>query len=149
MSKVLFALIIFPLVLISGCASVQLAPPPEDAKAKEFKPSPGRANLYIYRNEMYGAAVSMDVLVNGKMIGSTSAKTYFLIDVPPGKHNIISKAENDAALTVEATPNKSYFIWQEVKMGLLYARTMLLLVNEEKGKAGVLESALIHTPVKF
>jgi hypothetical protein len=37
---------------------------------------------------------------------------------------------------------KLYYIWQEVKMGLLYARTKLTLVSKEEGKKGFLESQL-------
>jgi hypothetical protein len=145
MKKCGLAFVLFSLLWLSGCASVQLSSPAEDAGAKAFSPAPGRASLYIYRNEMIGAAVPMEVRVNGKTLGSTAAKTFFVVDVPPGKHSIVSRAENEAHLAVEAEPNKNYFIWQEVKLGLLYARTMLLLVDEAKGRAGVLESSLIRS----
>jgi hypothetical protein len=44
--------------------------------------------------------------------------------------------------------NKLYYIWQEVKMGMMYARNKLHLVNESQGQKGVLESELsISNPI--
>jgi hypothetical protein len=66
--------------------------------------------------------------------------------VDPGQHTVVSHAENDDALTFNAQRNKNYFIWQEVKMGVLYARTKLTLVTDEIGRAGVKECKLIAPP---
>lgn len=137
-----FALIsVFSLSLV-GCASVPMGDASKDAELKAFKPKPGVAGLYIYRNESFGAAVKMDVEVDGKPIGQTAAKTYLYKEVPPGKHTVTSKSENDHSIEVDAAPGKLYYIWQEVKMGLLYARTKLTLMSEEEGKKGVLETSL-------
>ena len=116
-----------------------------DAQTKTFSVKPDKANIYVYRNESMGAAVKMDVELNGKPIGQTVAKTYFALEVAPGKHTLVSKAENDAVLDVPAEAGKNYFVWQEVKMGLLYARNKLMLVDEETGKTGVAECKLIET----
>ena len=130
--------------LMSGCASVPMASVERDAQTKTFSVKPDRANIYVYRNESMGGAVKMDVALNGKPIGQTAAKTYFALEVPPGKHTLVSKAENESVLDVTAEAGKNYFVWQEVKMGLLYARNKLLLVDEITGKAGVAESKLIE-----
>ena len=91
-----------------------------------------------------GAAVKMDVDFDGKPIGQTVAKSYFALEVAPGKHTLISKAENDSVLDVDAEAGKNYFVWQEVKMGLMYARNKLQIVDEVAGKAGVSECKLIE-----
>ena len=131
--------------LVTGCASVPMASVEKDAQTKTFSVKPDKANIYVYRNESMGAAVKMDVELNGKPIGQTAAKTYFSLEVAPGKHTLVSKAENDAVLDVPAEAGKNYFVWQEVKMGLLYARNKLMLVDEETGKTGVAECKLIET----
>ncbi|MCC7311935.1 MAG: DUF2846 domain-containing protein [Sulfuritalea sp.] len=113
-----------------------------DAELKSFKPRPGVAGLYIYRNENFGAAIRMDVEIDGKPVGQTAAKTYFYKEVAPGKHMVTSKSENTDSIEVDTVAGKLYYIWQEVKMGLLYARTKLTLVSEEEGKKGVLECQL-------
>ena len=125
-----------------GCASVPMGDAAKDAELKSFTARPGMAGLYIYRNENFGGAIRMDVEVDGKPIGQTAAKTYFYKEVAPGKHTVTSKSENTDTLEVETVAGKLYYIWQEVKMGLLYARTKLSLVSEEEGRKGVLESSL-------
>lgn len=45
--------------LLSGCASVPMAEATADAQAKQFVAPKDAANLYIYRNETFGAAVKM------------------------------------------------------------------------------------------
>lgn len=135
------------LLLLVGCASAPMASSDLDQKAKSFENSSDKATLYIYRNENFGAAISMEVLVNNKSIGQTAAKTYFKYDVTPGHYQIQSKAENTSILDLDVLAGKSYFVWQEVKMGFIYARNKLQLTDEIKGKAGVLESKLINTPI--
>lgn len=130
--------------LVTGCASVPMANVERDSQAKTFAVAPGKSNIYIYRNESMGAAVKMDVAIDGKVAGQTAAKTYFALEVPPGKHILISKAENDSALDLTAEAGKNYFVWQEVKMGIMYARNQLQLVDEAAGKAGVSECKLIE-----
>lgn len=132
---------LFALSLV-GCASVPMGDSKQDAALKTFAGKPDVAGLYIYRNESIGAAVRMDVEVDGKPLGQTAAKTYFYTEVVPGKHTVTSKSENDDTLHMETTAGKLYYIWQEVKMGVLYARTKLHLVGEDEGKKGVLESQL-------
>jgi hypothetical protein len=92
-----------------------------------------------------GAAIKMDLTLDGKPIGQSAAKTYFYKEVEPGKHTITSTSENTDTLEVDTKAGTLSFIWQEVKMGILYARTKLSLVDAETGKAGVLESKLAES----
>lgn len=130
--------------ILSGCASVQMASPEADAKAKSFKTEPDKANLYIYRNETFGAAVKIPVLVDGTSVGDTASKTYIFRQVAPGKHVITSKSENDATLSIDAEAGKNYFVWQEIKMGLWGPRSQLQLMDTTQGSAGVEECKLVQ-----
>ena len=136
------ALIALFLLALAGCASVPMGDAGKDAELKAFKARPGVAGLYIYRNESFGAAIRMDIEVDGKPLGQTAAKTYFYKEVAPGRHLVTSRSENADTIEVDAVAGKLYYIWQEVKMGLLYARTKLTLVGEEEGRRGVQESQL-------
>jgi uncharacterized protein DUF2846 len=130
-------------VLATGCATVPRAAPELDLAAKRFDPPPAdRAHVYLYRNESFGAAVKMPVMLNGQWVGDTAAKTFLLLPVAPGAHTLLSKTENDATLSLATQGGKSYFVWQEVKMGLLSARSALHLVEEKEGREGVLECSL-------
>lgn len=141
MIKKLIAAIVVAASLV-GCASVPMGDSNKNSELKTFNAKPGVAGLYIYRNESIGAAVRMDVSVDGKVLGETAAKTYLYTELPPGKHTITSKSENTDSIEIETVGGKLYYVWQEVKMGLLYSRTKLHLVSEEEGRKGVLESNL-------
>jgi uncharacterized protein DUF2846 len=130
--------------MASGCASVPMASPEMDTAAKSFAVNPGKANIYVFRNESMGAALKMTLVLDGKLVGSTAAKTYVLLEVNPGNHTLISKTENDSTLTVSTVAGRNYFVWQEVKMGAFSARSALQLVDDAKGKAGVAECKLIQ-----
>ncbi|MDH5191402.1 MAG: DUF2846 domain-containing protein [Gammaproteobacteria bacterium] len=134
---------ILMVTFITGCASVPMASVEQDTQAKSFKVNSGKANIYVYRNENFGAAIKMPVVLDGKIVGDTAAMTYLLLEVDPGNHTVISKAENDSEVKLHAKPGKNYFVWQEVKMGLLYARTRLQKVSEAEGKSGVSECKLV------
>lgn len=131
--------------LLTGCASIKMASPNDDARAKTFATHPQLATVYVYRNEFMGAAIRMALEVDGKEIGKTSSKTYFALKLAPGKHSLVSKAENDSSLDLVTEAGKNYYVWQEVKMGLLSARSKLQLVDATQGQAGVRESQLIDT----
>lgn len=128
-----------------GCASVPMGDPKQDAALKEFSSKPGVAGIYIYRNESFGGAVTMDVSVDGKALGKTAANTFLYKEVKPGKHTVTSEAENTENLELNTVSGKLYYVWQEVKMGLLYARNKLHLVSADEGKKGVLETKLAAT----
>jgi len=116
-----------------------MASPEQDAQSKTFSVKPGKANIYVYRNEVLGAAIKMDVSLDGKPVGQTAAKTFFALEVAPGKHTL----QGDSALDLTAEAGKNYFVWQEVKMGFI-AGNKLQLVDEATGKAGVAECKLIE-----
>ena len=132
------------LLLLAGCASVQMAPPDQDIKAKDFAAPQNLALLYIYRSESLAPVVSMGVSVNGTWLGQTVVRSYFRLDVMPGTYRIESYARDVSTLDVTAEAGKTYFIWQEVKAGPV---TQLQLVDDSVGRDGVTKSKLIVTSV--
>jgi hypothetical protein len=96
--------------LLSGCASVPMADVTADAQAKQFVTPKDAANLYIYRNETFGTAVKMPVLVDGMTVGDTVTHSYILKQVTLGSHTITSKSENDATLTLSTEEGKNYYV---------------------------------------
>lgn len=130
-------------LFLAGCASPMRAPPEQDSLAKNFTTANDTASLYIYRNENFGGAVGMLVKVNGIDIGETGAKTFFKLNLKKGSYVISSEAENVSELPLTLVEGVSYFIWQEVKMGIWKARNSLKQVDESTGKSGVLESQLL------
>lgn len=140
--NILGSLALLSLLALGGCASVPMASPQQDAAAKQFTVPPGKSRIYLYRNETFGAAVTMTVALDGKVMGRTASKTYFVWDVAPGRHTIDSETENDSKLTLNTVAGKPYFVWQEVKMGLFTPGSKLHLMDRKAGEAGVLECKL-------
>ena len=135
---------IFLMFIFSGCVQkMERAPIAEDKLAKEFKTDPDFANLYICRNESFGWAVHMPVLVNDKLIGRSEAQSYFYIKLEEGRQNIKSLTEQIQSIYVDTTKGKNYFVWQEVKMGTWTANSMLHSMSEEDGKRCVESSHML------
>lgn len=131
-------------VLGSGCASIDKAPPAADAAAKKFMPNKSASQVYLFRDEMFGAAISMPVTVNGKFAGNTGPNSYFKFDLPAGKHTFASQGDK-SLLDLTTKNGETYYIWQEVKMGAFSAGSKLQLVDEARGQKGVLECSLINS----
>ena len=130
---------------LGGCSSVPMGDSQRNAQLKQFVAPTEKAGIYVYRNESMGAAVTMHVDLDGVPIGQTAAKTFLYKEIAPGKHKITSTAENTDLIEIDAKPGTLSYIWQEVKMGILSARTKLSQVSEAEGKKGVLESNLAQT----
>lgn len=138
-------LVVIAAFALGGCASVPMGSPKEDAALKQFTAPKGMAGIYVYRNETFGAAIKMDVDLDGKPIGKTAAHTYLYKVVKPGRHSVTSEAENKDTVEVNAKAGTLSYVWQEVKMGILYARTKLHVVDAADGQKGVLDSKLAKT----
>jgi hypothetical protein len=138
-------LLALSIALLAGCASVAMMPAEEDTRAKSFAMAPGKANIYVYRNETFGAALTMPVSLDGRIAGNTASKTYFLFQVAPGAHEVTSHTENTPTQKLVAEAGKNYFVWQEVKMGAFQARSDLRLVDDATGRAGVMECKRIQS----
>jgi Protein of unknown function (DUF2846) len=140
----IFSLALFAaLAILCGCATIDKAPESADKSAKQFSAVPGGSVIYVYRNESLGAALSMPVTVNGKLAGTTGARSYLRLELPAGTHNLTSQGDG-SKLAVTTEPGKVYYVWQEVKMGVMSGGSKLQLVPEDVGKKGVMESALIQ-----
>ena len=102
------------------------------------------AELYVYRNESFGGAIKMPLLLDNTAIGDTAPHTYVFKEVTPGKHTIVSKTENDVSLDINAQPGQTYYVWQEVKMGVWTARSALHQMDEKTGQQAVKDCKLIQ-----
>jgi len=131
------------MAIISGCASVPKASSVQDHQAKLFKTHPQKSNLYIYRGHAQGVSIEMPLEINGWHVATNLGKTYIKLQVAPGKHRIISRADNSDRLILATQKNKNYFIFQDVKVGSSGTLTKLNFVTEAVGQAGVNECEMI------
>lgn len=128
-----------------GCASVPMAIHQDDAEAKKFTATPTMSGIYIYRNEYFGAAIKMPVLLDGRELGKTVAHSYLYKEVPAGKHIITADGENTDMLKVVTEPGQNIYIHQRIKMGFAVGRSGMKIVDATEGQAGVLECKLIES----
>jgi hypothetical protein len=89
----------------------------------EIKPSPDKAKLIILRGTSYGFAVKIDNFIDGKFIGQTQGKSFFVTEVEPGRHYIVAAAENNACARFDFEAGKMYYLLQRIYPGIMFART--------------------------
>ena len=138
--KIASVLTLTAALLISGCASVDMASKAESARAKEFNPpSQGNAGVYIYRDSFVGKALKKDVWIDGKCVGESAPDVFFYTEVEGGKnHEVDTESEfspNTLELMFEA--GKNYFIRQFIKIGVFVGGAGLEQVPEDQGKIDV------------
>lgn len=139
-------LVITGSLLLTGCASVGMAPKEDSAKAKQFAaPTANNAGVYIYRNSFVGKALKKDIWIDDKCLGESAPDVFFYTQLAGGKHKFSTESEfspNDLELTLEA--GKNYFLRQYIKMGAFVGGAGIEQIAEEQGKVDVakLEMAL-------
>ncbi len=110
---------------LAGCASVTLGDATQDEQLKTFTGTTGKTGTYIFRNETLGAAIKMDMAIDGQSVGQTAANTYLFKQVNPGQHVVTSQGDAAATITVDAKPGTLVCGWQEAKLGFLSGGSML------------------------
>jgi hypothetical protein len=81
------------------------------------------ATLVIIRDTSFGFAIVFWNYLDGKLIGETKGKTYFVTRVKPGPHYVVVATENTAVAHLDFQPGKTYYLREGVLMGLWRART--------------------------
>ena len=130
--------------LLSGCASVPMASPEQDAARKQFTaPAADKSGIYVFRNSFVGQALRKRVSVDGTVLGESANKTYFYKEVAPGNHTLATESEfGDNSITLKTDGGKNYFVRQYIKMGAFVGGAALELVSDEEGKKEVLNCNL-------
>jgi len=125
------------LSLMTGCASVNMAPKQMSEAAKQFKePAEGMAGVYIFRKDTpVGGALKKDIWIDGNCIGESAKGVFFYQQVDGGtEHEIATESEfspNTLILLTES--GRNYFVEQYLKMGLFVGGADLEVVDEQEG----------------
>lgn len=138
--KIVSLAVIAASILLTGCASVNMASKDDSAKAKQFNaPGENTAGLYVYRNSFVGQALKKDIWIDSKCLGESAPDVFFYTQVPSGKSVKISTesefSPNDLILNVDS--GKNYFIRQYIKMGVFVGGAGLEQMTEEQGKTDI------------
>jgi hypothetical protein len=88
---------------------------------KESKPEisakSGKAVLVIVRTTSFGWGSVVDNYLDGKMIGQTQGKMFFITEVNPGEHYVISHADNTDTVRLRFEAGKIYLLQQGIYPG--------------------------------
>ena len=129
------------IVLLAGCAP--LPPSPEDIAAKRFEPAPGKSVIYVVRDFSDFSNEVSTVMLDDQMMGSSYRGTYFRWVVEPGRHQIRGYAGDAGIFTLDAAPDRMYFIQQSVARTFHgFAQSFFRPVPEAYGRAVVLRGEI-------
>ncbi|MDD2582499.1 MAG: DUF2846 domain-containing protein [Desulfuromonadaceae bacterium] len=121
--------------VFSGCAS---APKPNpDLQSKKFSVAAGKSSIYIFRNQGLASALSIDLLVDGKIIGQSDPSAYFIIDVEPGRHKINCEDGSSDSFMLTTKRDHIYFVKQVVESGYSSVSCSFHQVTDAEGKDAV------------
>ena len=133
-----FAVLGLSVALLQGCASVNMESDQASYKASNFsEPSPGFANLYIYRSTFGGQALKKDIWLNDDCIGASANNVFFLKEIigEGAKHKVSTESEfSPNHLLFNAESGKNYYVQQYIKMGVFVGGANLRLVDEAKAQ---------------
>jgi hypothetical protein len=138
--KIVSLAIVAASLVLTGCATVDMAPQAESSKAKQFSaPSASNAGLYVYRNNTIGGALKKDVWVDGKCLGESAPNVFFFTEIEGGKeHKLATESEfSPNVLNLTAEAGKNYFVRQYIKLGVFVGGAALEIVPEAQGKTDV------------
>lgn len=127
--------------VLAGCATL---PSADQMKADVANytlpqlPKSGKAIVYVVRPSSVGTLIRFNVFVDDKKpeseMGYTRGSQYIYFNVEPGKHTILSKAENWAQVEINAKAGDIFYIQQQAKMGIIMARNDLFTLPAYQGK---------------
>ena len=126
---------------LSACAS-ELTPDEMKAAIKNYSlpaiPEVGKAVVYIVRPSNVDKQDSFKVYVddkkNSSKMGYTKGLQYIYFNLEPGKHTILSEAENWAEKTINVNAGDVIYIQQVPERGTLMAKNSLYAPFDYQGK---------------
>lgn len=127
---------------LGGCA--QLPPSPQEIEAKRFEPAPGRAVIYVVRDEPDFDRTGAAVMLDDQMMGTLYPGTFFRWVVAPGRHHIRGFAGDAGSYTMDVGADRIYFVqqWVTPLLPIGIMQSHFQLVPEPNGRAAVLRSVL-------
>lgn len=132
--------ILAALLLLAGCASVPLESAQEDAKGKQFTPPPAdRGALYVYRQGLMGAPVTIPVTIASLPETPLAPDTWVWLEGAPAAIDVrCTGTDGGAALTANVGPGETRFVEVAFRPGLMGSRCAVKEVAEAEGRAAVL-----------
>jgi hypothetical protein len=140
MTRPLLALAIAA-VAAAGCGigsrAVEYSDPRTDAAAKTFSVTPGKANIYVYRDQVYLGDAPLEVVLDERWSAKLVGQTYFSVEVDTGMHRLRAKGEKETTLDVLVPAGANVLVRVEVSPSVLTLKATMYLMQEDEGRTGV------------
>lgn len=111
MKKLLMAVVIA--LMLSGCAGNMIVA----EKPAEIVAKPDKALLVIVRDTYFASDSVFQNYLDGKLIGDTTGKSWFLTEVPPGPHYVVAVGSISTVALVNFQAGKTYSLRQGAYIG--------------------------------
>ena len=137
-TKAVIAIIV--LSVLTGCAAT--GPLYSDISASIPTLPANKGRIYFYRSDTaFGAAVTSDISLNGKVVGKSERASVFYVDQTPGNCVVSTSTEVEKQLTFTLAANETRYVHTSVSLGVFVGRINAKLVNDAEAKS---EIASLH-----
>lgn len=142
--KAVLALAVF--ALLAGCAAT--GPLYREVASSIPSVPPNKSRVYFYRPDtMFGAAVTSDINLNGRVVGKSERGSFFFVDENPGKCTVATSTEVEKQLTFVLEPGQTRYVRTSVSFGALVGRISGELIAPDAAKAEIVELHYTGTPL--
>src|SRR5215831_5378834 len=114
--------------VLAGCAAE--GPLHKEVAASIPTVPAGKGRVYFYRPDtMFGAAITSDITMNGRVVGKSERGSFFFVDENPGNCTALASTEVERQVTFTLAAGETKYIKSSVSMGLMVGRVNLELVS--------------------
>lgn len=125
--------------LMTGCASVNIAPQQQSTVANQFAaPDEGMCGVYVFRKDSpVGAGLKKDIWINGKCLGESARGVFFYRQVEGGQeHETATESEfSPKVLTLATEAGRNYYVEQYIKWAFLSAALTCVSTTKQVASA--------------
>jgi hypothetical protein len=119
LSMLLFVGVFFYFLSLFRCnKKLKKAAPEQEKAALSFSPASGKAVLYVFRHQLKGALQGVDLVLDGRCLGQTHGRTFYRLELEPGKHSLSGDKKCQESLEMEVAAGQVYFVEQELLQGM-------------------------------
>lgn len=138
--------LLLQLAAVTVFADVEFAPNAENNRAKTSLPPPGKALIFVFRQDE-AAPKNVPMWFDNQPIGFIVPRSYFLWAVDPGTHVIAVNSDRSVALTVNVQNGRNYFVEQSISANGV--KVELRQVSYAQGRVAVNRCRLIKDDSAF
>jgi len=100
--------------------------------------SPDKGRIFFYRSDtMFGAAITSNIKLNGKVVGRSERGSFFYVDQAPGNCVVSTSTEVERALTFTLAAGETRYVHTSVSLGVLVGRINATLENAANATAEI------------